>query len=130
MSFWCKILGHRWDACRCQRCGQQRDKKHRFAAVEGKCAGRCEVCGKAEQRPHQWHHCVCNCCGEVRDEDHDWLYTTECEQVCRLCGAEHAEHRWQPVDRGVDRCRNCGKIHKLTPEEIEKRDEEWASEYE
>jgi hypothetical protein len=31
------------------------------------------------------------------------------------------------VDRGVDKCRHCGKIHKLTPEEIKKRDEEWSN---
>ena len=128
MSFRCVILGHHWEACRCTRCGKR--KKHRFEPVEDKCVQRCADCGQEEPTPHQWHHCACSRCGEVRDEAHDWMAIAECEQVCRVCGQERAEHRYVPVDRGVDRCRHCGKIHKLTAEEIEKRDEEWSNEYE
>ncbi len=130
MSVWCKILGHRWDACRCARCGAQRDRKHRMEPVEAQCLTRCGLCGKEEALPHQWHHCACSRCGELRDENHDWMYTTECEQVCRVCGQSRQKHAWQPVDRGVDRCRHCGKTHKLTAEEIARRDDEWANEYE
>lgn len=126
MSFWCKIIGHSYEGCRCRRCGAQRDTGHPFTAVEGKCLRECPICGKTEKVPHQWHHCVCQVCGKVRDEDHDWMYTTECEAVCRVCGKEMQEHLWQPVDRGVDKCRTCGKTHRLTAEEIARRDEEYS----
>lgn len=130
MSFWCKVLGHRWDACRCARCGAERDKGHRFEKLENVCREKCQVCGKEEKIPHAWNRCVCTQCAKVRDKNHDWMYTTECERICRLCGEESAEHLWQPMERGMDRCRQCGKLHKLTPEEILQRDEEWASEFE
>lgn len=130
MSFWCKVLGHRWEACRCIRCGAERDRNHRFEPMEGKCVQKCTVCEKEQPLSCQWHHCACSRCGNVRDEDHDWMYTTECEQICRICGKEQAEHRYKPVDRGVDRCLNCGKTHKLTAEEISRRDEEWSNEFE
>ncbi len=112
MSFWCKLLGHRWKD------------------VEGKCEQVCDRCGQGRPLPCDWHHCACKRCGTTRDEQHDWMYTTECEQVCRVCGQEREHHRWQPMDRGVDKCRHCGKIHKLTPEEIEARDEEWSNQFE
>ena len=130
MSFWCKILGHQWNACRCQRCGAEGERRHRFVPTEGQCIQICEVCGKEEEIPHSWNHCACNRCGEVRDEDHDWMGLTECEQVCRICGKQQTHHQWKPVERGVDRCRYCGKTHKLSPDEIAERDEEWANDYE
>lgn len=130
MSFWCKLLGHRWEGCTCRRCGAGRDKKHRFEPVEGQCQRQCALCGKVETLPCDWHHCACKRCGALRDAHHDWMYTSECEQVCRVCGREREHHRWQPVDRGIDRCRHCGKVHRLTQLEIAKRDEEWGNGFE
>ena len=127
MSFWCRVLGHRWEGCICRRCSQIRDNKHNYEPVEGKCGQRCTMCGKTEALPCDWHGCACRRCGAVRDQKHDWISTNECEQVCRICGKEREHHRWQPVDRGIDKCKYCGKIHKLTPDEIMKRDEEWSN---
>lgn len=109
MGFWCRIAGHQWEM------------------AEGRCEKTCVRCGLVMETPHSWHHCACSHCGALRDQNHDWMYTTECEQVCRVCGKERAEHRWQPLGRGLDKCRNCGKVHKLSPQEIEERDEEWEN---
>ena len=127
MTSLCKILGHRWNACQCARCGAERDRKHRFIFVEGQCLRKCAVCDKHDETPHEWNRCACVRCGEVRDEDHDWIRLTDCKDVCRLCGKEQAKHQWRPMARGVDRCRRCGKEHKLTVEEIAARDEEIAA---
>lgn len=51
------LFGHRWDGCKCKRCGRTREKKH------------------------DWNGCVCRRCGRKRDKDHDW---DGC--VCRRCG--------------------------------------------
>lgn len=129
MSFLCRVIGHKWLDCRCERCGAQRDSNHRFELAEGKCEQTCAVCGKTEETPCQWHHCACVHCGNTRDSHHDWIHTTECEQVCRICGKERSRHAYQPLERGVDRCTRCGKTHHLTPEQIAKRDEEWAESF-
>ena len=105
MGFWCKVLGHRWEM------------------PEGQCERQCIVCGNTEAVPCQWHYCACQRCGSLRDEQHDWLSISECEEVCRVCGQERKHHHWQPQSRGVDKCRHCGKVHKLTPAEIDQRDE-------
>ena len=45
MSLACKIIGHKWDGCTCQRCGALRDEEH------------------------DWNSCTCRKCGKVRDEE-------------------------------------------------------------
>lgn len=125
MAFLCKIFGHRWNGCRCTRCGAQRDTDHAFERAEGKCLNVCTLCGKEEEAEHLWHHCSCTHCGQTRDEDHDWFATSECEEVCHLCGKERSSHAYVPHERGVDKCRYCGKVHHLSPEEIAQRDAEW-----
>ena len=129
MPFFCRVFGHKWRGCRCERCGQQRDEHHLFEPVEGKCEQVCSLCGKAEALPCEWHHCACVRCGNTRDKHHDWMNTSECEQVCRICGKERSRHSFQPVERGVDRCERCGKTHRLTSEEIALRDEQWSDDF-
>ena len=109
MSFLCKILGHRW---------QNED---------GVCRHVCARCQKSEALSHDWHHCACRCCGELRNGPHDWMQMAVCERLCRVCGAQRQQHHWQPVDRGIDKCCDCGKTHKLTAEEIAERDEQWEN---
>jgi len=123
----CKLLGHRWDGCRCVRCGQTNDKGHRWVETDGKCERACSVCGRTETVPCTWFHCRCERCGALRDEHHLWLKKTACEQVCRVCGKERETHDWRHADRGLDRCAACGKTHRLSAEEIARRDEEYSS---
>ena len=125
MSFLCKWIGHRWDGCRCVRCGAQRNEGHRWTQTEGACEQVCSICGRSEPTPCAWNHCVCTRCGQTRDSHHDWMATAPCEEVCRVCGKERDNHDWHGVSRGVDRCAACGKTRRLTAEEIARRDEEW-----
>lgn len=127
MGLICKLLGHRFVHCRCVRCGQTRDAQHLWETAEGRCEHTCSVCGKTEAIPHEWYHCRCKRCGKQRDEQHLWLKKTRCEQVCRICGQERETHDWKPVDRGLDRCAACGCTHRLSAEEIQRRDEQWAA---
>ena len=87
MGLNCKLLGHKWDGCKCvrcsavrdeqhkwngckcTRCGQIRDEGHRYTALrnQGGCASRCEVCGKTPPIvPHKWKGLLCTVCGEER----------------------------------------------------------------
>ena len=127
MSLMCKVLGHRWNGCVCTRCGATREEGHLWVEAENRCEHTCSVCGATETVPHDWFYCQCQRCGQQRDEHHQWLKKTECERVCRLCGKERQQHDWRHVDRGVDRCAACGKTHRLSAEEIARRDEEWAA---
>lgn len=121
------LIGHRWEGCRCARCGEMRAEGHQWVETEDKCEHTCVVCGVTETVPCEWFHCRCKRCGTQRDEHHLWLKKTACEQVCRICGKERETHDWRHVDRGVDRCAACGKTHRLSAEEIAQRDEEWAA---
>jgi len=123
----CKLLGHKYDGCVCIRCGAPHPEGHAWVAAEGRCSRTCTRCGLTEPLPHEWFHCRCKRCGEQRDSHHLWLKKSACERVCRICGLERATHDWRPVDRGVDRCAACGRIHRLSAEEIARRDEEFAS---
>ena len=42
------LFGHKWDGCKCTKCGKTRD--------EG----------------HDWDGCKCTKCGKTRDEGHKW----------------------------------------------------------
>jgi len=46
------FFGHKWDGCKCTKCGETRDEQHQFAPVPGECLKRCERCGK--EIKHQW----------------------------------------------------------------------------
>ncbi len=127
MGLICTLLGHRYEHCRCVRCGHIRDAEHQWEEVEGRCERVCAVCGKREEIPHDWFYCRCKRCGQQRDTHHRWLKKSACEQVCRVCGQERETHDWRHIDRGLDRCAVCGKTHRLSAEEIARRDEQWAA---
>ena len=39
------LFGHKWNGCKCDKCGEIRDKEHNYAA-EGKYLQKCTICGK------------------------------------------------------------------------------------
>ena len=95
------LFGHKWNGCRCKRCGIIRDYSHEFQPVAGKCTERCAACGKEKPLPHQWNGCQCARCGAHRDTGHDWNGCT-----CRICGTIREEgHDWDGCT-----CRICRKI--------------------
>ena len=52
------LFGHKWNGCKCSRCGKTRDESH------------------------AWKGCTCTICGKTRDEGHVWKPTKNaCVQV-------------------------------------------------
>lgn len=98
MAISCKLLGHKWNGCKCERCGEirdeqhdwngckcercgkKRDEGHQWQSVPDNCFERCAVCGKTQTIPHTWGGCICTVCGKV---EHDWDVC-----VCRHCGEQ------------------------------------------
>lgn len=62
----CKLLGHSWAGCKCDRCGELRDEEHSFQPIEGKCKQQCSVCDQVEALPHQWVDNKCTRCGKSK----------------------------------------------------------------
>lgn len=93
------LFGHKWDGCKCTKCGKVRDNQHDWDGCVCKrcgakrdeqhdsdlCIGICKKCGAKQPEMHEWNGCVCKRCGKVRDEQHDWDL---CLGVCRKCGKE------------------------------------------
>jgi len=84
----CSILGHKWDNCKCKRCGTTRDEEHKWI-LEGNCIERCSICGKARSIEHEWKDCKCERCGITRGEGHKWeLLKGRCIKKCSICGTQ------------------------------------------
>lgn len=98
--------GHDWNGCTCRICGRKRDEGHDWQRPHpNKCYERCSICGKERRTEHEWDGCKCIKCGKFRDEGHDW---NGC--ICRICGKKRSEgHDWQPEpDQCLLRCTICG----------------------
>lgn len=54
------LLGHKWNYCKCSRCGELRDENHKWNYCK------CEICGKARDENHDWDGCKCKKCGKIR----------------------------------------------------------------
>ena len=67
MNLLCPVGLHKWQGCKCARCGKTRD--------EG----------------HNWRGCKRSNCGKTRDEGHEW--SKDCEK-CARCGS--CKHEWHP----------------------------------
>ena len=75
------LLGHKWNGCKCSKCGKLRDEAH------------------------DWNGCICKICGKTRAEGHKYEATaTACVEKCSICGAEKHTH---VVTDG--KCEVCGK---------------------
>jgi hypothetical protein len=90
------LFGHKWDGCKCPKCGKTRDELHDWDL----CKGKCKRCGKMQPEQHEWQGCKCSRCGKTRDEQHDWQ---GCK--CSKCGKTRDEgHNWHDC-----KCTKCGK---------------------
>ena len=93
------LFGHKWNGCKCERCGITRDEQHDWDL----CRGVCKRCGKTQEAQHDWHGCYCNRCHRSRHE-----LDEHCK--CRLCGCE-----FDTPDNNCA-CTRCGKeLHKWIP---------------
>lgn len=93
MSLSC-LFGHKWDGCKCTKCGKWRDEQHRWDF----CKGKCELCGKVCDEQHEWKKCKCVKCGKKKPHDWDRCY-------CRVCKKKREPHDWNHCT-----CRVCGEI--------------------
>lgn len=73
------IFGHKWDGCKCKKCGKVRDEGHNYQVMDGKCSEKCSICGKTRELEHKWKGCMCERCGQTRP--HKWNNNT-----CVQCG--------------------------------------------
>ena len=117
------IFGHKWDGCKCERCGQLRDEGHRFEYYyynysREKCCGQCERCGKHHELPHDYQpfdrpcHKKCSRCGHIIETEHDFQAVPgKCVERCTVCGKErNLPHTWKKVEgKCRDVCAVCGK---------------------
>ena len=83
---------HNWDSCICKKCGKVRNEQHVWDAYNGKCIKCGETCNS-----HIWDGCKCKRCGKIRNEQHDW---DGCK--CKRCGRS-CNHLWVRC-----KCERCG----------------------
>ena len=95
MNLLCRTGIHRYEHCKCTRCGARRDTDHVWNGCK------CTVCGKVRDESHRWNGCKCTVCGAIRDEGHRW---DGCK--CPVCGKKREEgHVWDGCI-----CKKCGTI--------------------
>ena len=106
------FFGHKWNGCKCERCGKKRNIGHKYVPVEGICLVKCSICGKPRSTgKHIWNGCKCEC-GATRDEGHDW---NGCK--CKKCSKKRDEgHNFVPVNESIEECTICGLMRCALPE--------------
>ena len=109
MSVLCKMLGHKWDRCKCARCGELRDEGHEWFGCK------CINCGTVRDKEHIWNYtggntkfCVAKCsrCGKVQKQPHQMLTAPgKCYSECAVCGYKTMpKHTWNGCT-----CSVCGE---------------------
>jgi len=80
------LFGHKWNGCKCDKCGKIRDERHDWTNPT---------------------RCKCTICGKTQDIGHVYTKTTECKAICKICGktTPAVYHNWDG-----DKCIDCGKI--------------------
>ena len=94
-------LFHKWNGCRCTRCGKTRDEQHSWKWIvspDDQCRQVCSVCGKTGEK-----------------SSHQWLPGPgACEETCSRCRTTREAHHFTAIS-GVcrERCTSCGKIRTI-----------------
>jgi len=86
------LFGHKWNGCKCEKCGKLRNEGHDYAKIPNTYDEKCNICGNTRKISctyHNWKGCQCVECGAKRDEKHDYKLKTSCKYlvVCSICGA-------------------------------------------
>ena len=124
MGFICKIFGHKWNGCKCERCSETRDEQHDWDGCKCSRCGklqdeqhswsgcRCSRCGHMRDVLHNWNGCRCHLCGKVRDEQHNYVLDSSCkyfcEEACTQCG-KSKRHNHSSIDKNCSKCPICGR---------------------
>ena len=83
------LFGHKWNGCKCEKCGKERDEQH------------------------DWNGCKCKKCEKSRDENHIFIINPgKCEKKCSICGDTRDSHN---LNGNI--CQHCGKTIWFTEEE-------------
>jgi len=88
---WKCLFGHKWNGCKCEKCGEMRNEGHNYLAVDGKCIEECSKCYKILEVGHKWI-----------------LLEKKCIEKCTICGKERDSHQW---DSG--KCERCKKTRRV-----------------
>ena len=94
------IFFHKWDGCKCTKCGFVRDKDHRIGWKNWDNQG----CVK-----------ICTVCGSKYGKfDHEMVQVPgTCGEKCVRCGYTRYHHRFQRVDGTcTEKCLDCGEERK------------------
>ena len=81
------IFGHKWNGCKCEKCGKVRNEGHVFIPVEGACEEKCKQCGLTREK-HFYAGGFCKICGQraerpviveslTDDENSEMIYTVD-----------------------------------------------------
>lgn len=121
------LFGHKWNGCKCTRCGATRDEGHDWKGCKCKICGatrdeghdyrmlssfsghfkKCRICDKlTDEEPHRFEkvsgkcYSKCSVCGHKSSSKHNYVSVEgKCHKVCSVCGDVDwkAEHTWEPV---------------------------------
>lgn len=96
------LFGHKWNGCKCDKCGKVRDEQHDWDL----CRGKCNRCGKTRDEQHDWDGCKCKRCGTTRNTGHE-LQTVPGEEStkkmkCMKCGLVIERTRYQIVTTNTE----------------------------
>ena len=88
------LFGHKWNGCKCSKCGKTRDEQHSWKGCK------CEACGKTQN--HNWDGCKCVNCGITRDSQHSWSVVKPHFATCSKCNIERIHiSGFSPAEKGV-----------------------------
>lgn len=59
------LFGHKWNGCKCEKCGKTRDQDHRFQAGDHPCVQVCAVCGAEKTEHGAYVNGFCEECGSA-----------------------------------------------------------------
>ena len=115
MSLKC-LFGHKWNGCKCEKCGKIRDEEHSFAPVDNKCIERCIRCGAEKYIKHVLMNNVCQRCGTKKD-----TLLQELKEEMHLCASKYSHYdiiyllsnkyaALQCEDMFYDICKKYGEI--------------------
>ena len=81
------LFGHKWNGCKCSKCGKTRNTGHSFENVLGKCLKKCSICGEDLQVAHSYVslsgvcELQCQVCGQINELPHEVAGS-----ACSKCG--------------------------------------------
>ncbi len=91
----CRVIPHKWNNCRCARCGSLRDEGHTWDGCT------CTTCASSIDFGHKWASGVCQKCG--RECGHRHI------RNCRCVECYAVAHENLTLNDDLCICRDCGR---------------------